>query len=217
MMMPTMPFSVRPTYCALAAVLVLAACGGGSQAFTPSPVPTPAPTPAPTPTPPEPSPEATPSTSCRPVPPPISRLKIKVHLANKDFITLDSTPLVGPAPNYCRAIGFTDGRSFCPVRPEGDPMRAECEAFAVGRAEDTGRVGPTWTREDGKYCTTFDETFCSNHPDNQYQLFVQCGGIEYVACTANGTCDRLMTDKDQYLEKCADAPGSTFESVIGGR
>ena len=93
---------------------------------------------------------------------------------------------------------------------EGDPQRRECEAYAVGRAEDTGRVGPTWTREDGEYCTTFEETFCANHPDNQYQLWVYCGGIKYRACAANRACGEIMTDKDQHLEKCIGSPGSTW-------
>ena len=189
----------------------MASCGGGSQASTPTPVPTPIPTPAP-----EPTPEPTPTTNCSPVPPPISRVKVKLHLRGRDYLTLDVTPLVGPNAGYCAEIGFTDGRQFCAVRPEGDPMRAECEAYAVGRAEDTGRVGPTWTRQDGEYCTTFEETYCSNHPDNQYQLWVYCGGIEYVACTSNGTCGRRMTDFDQHKEKCKDAPGSTYEEFLGG-
>jgi hypothetical protein len=197
--------SLRRSSLALVAVLVVTACGGGSQASNPTPVPTPIVTPTPDPT-----PEPTPETSCSPLPPPVTRLRLKVHLSGRDYLTLDATPLVGPNANYCRSIGYTDGRSICPVRPEGDPQRRECEAYAVGRAEDTGRVGPTWTREDGEYCTTFEETFCANHPDNQYQLWVYCGGIKYRACAANRACGEIMTDKDQHLEKCIGSPGSTW-------
>ena len=68
-----------------------------------------------------------------------------MHAQQADRVVLDSTPLVGPDAEYCRKIGFTDGRSFCPVRPEGDPERQACEAARVGRAADTGRYGPTWS------------------------------------------------------------------------
>jgi hypothetical protein len=193
---------------ALAALLAAASCGGGTQASNPTPVPTPVPTPTPEPTS-EPTP---PATSCSPLPPPISRVRVSVHLKNRDFITLDATALVGPDVGYCARIGFTDGRAFCPVRPEGDPMREECEAYAIGLAEDTGRPGPTWTREDGEYCTTFEETYCANSPSNQHQLWVYCGGIRYIACAANGTCGDVMTDHDQHLEKCIGSPGSTYPS-----
>jgi hypothetical protein len=196
--------SLRSPSLALAAALVMAACGGGTQATTPTAPPTPAPIPTP-----EPTPEP-PVTSCSPIPPPVTRVRVVVHLTGRDYLTLDATPLVGPDANYCRAIGYKDGRSICPVRPEGDPQRKECEAYAVGRAEDTGRIGPTWTREDGEYCTTFEETFCSNHPDNQYQMWVYCGGIRYNACVQNGACGSIMTDKGQHLEKCIGSPGSTW-------
>jgi len=189
----------------LAAAFVMAACGGASQASNPTPVPTPIATPTP-----EPTPEPTPQTSCSPIPPPITRVRVVVHLKGPDYVTLDSTPLVGPDVGYCARIGYTDGRSICPVRPEGDPMLKECEAYAVGRAEDTGRIGPTWTRQDGEYCKSFDESFCSNHPDNQFQLWVHCGGIRYEACVANRACGDVMTDHDQHLEKCIGSPGSTW-------
>ena len=70
--------------------------------------------------------------------------------------------------DYCRKIGFTDGRSFCPVRMEGAPDREACEEYAVGHADDTGRQGPTWYRN-GVLC---DNDKCANHPDNQYLLWV---------------------------------------------
>ena len=62
------------------------------------------------------------------------RLRVSVHSWNGERMTLDSTPLVGPDVAYCRRIGYTDGRSFCPVRPEGSPERAACEAARVGSA-----------------------------------------------------------------------------------
>ena len=181
---------------ALAAALVTAACGGGNWASPPTtatppvPVPTPAPAPAPEP---EPEPTLTLTTSCSPIPPPIARIKVVIHLKNRDFWTLDATPQVGPNVGYCRDVGFTDGRRFCPVRPEGDPMRAECEGWAVGQAEN-GRPGPTWTNPDGEPCTG-PESLCSNSADNQYMLWVHKGGL-FKACAKNGVCGEVFADKD---------------------
>ena len=110
-------------------------------------------------------------------------MNAKVHIRGPNQWTLDSTPLVGPDVDYCRKIGFQDGRSFCPVRQEGDPQRVPCESYAVGKAEDTGRYGPTWYRN-GKYCTG-EIGDCNNHPDNQY-LLLAWGDGRYEACTADG-------------------------------
>jgi len=76
----------------------------------------------------------------------------KIHLKSPSRYTLDTTPLVGPDAAYCKKIGFTDGRSYCPVRTEGSADRAACETYAIGKAKDTGRPGPTWYRN-GKLCT----------------------------------------------------------------
>jgi hypothetical protein len=81
----------------------------------------------------------------KPYPPPITRLTVKVHLKGSDYWTVDATPLVGPAAEHCLSIGFTDGRSICPLRPEGAEDRAACEEWRVGTAKDAGRPGPTWT------------------------------------------------------------------------
>ena len=110
-------------------------------------------------------------------------MNVYVHIRGVNRFTLDATPLVAGA-EYCREIGFTDGRNRCPVRPEGHPERGACETYAVGLAEDTGRPGPTW-RGDGKLCT--DGSGCENHPDNQYLLWVYYSG-KYQACVQNGTC-----------------------------
>jgi hypothetical protein len=119
----------------------------------------------------------------RPYPPPVTRFNCKVHLKG-EFYTLDSTPIVGPDVNYCASIGFTDGRSLCAVRPEGAPDREACEHWRVGKASDTGRFGPTWTKADGSYCTG-PESGCQNHPDNQYQLFTFVAG-SYTVTAENG-------------------------------
>jgi hypothetical protein len=103
-------------------------------------------------------------------------------------LILDSTPLVGPDAAYCREIGFTDGRQFCPVRPEGNPDRFACEAQLIGRARDTGRIGPTWSAN-GAACLSGGgtEPYCNNHPENQYLVFAVGSGT-FTACASNGVC-----------------------------
>jgi hypothetical protein len=169
---------------------------------TPGPTPTPilgAPGPAPTATPsssPEPTPEpsAPPGASgCgSPIPPDLSRIEVKVHIKGPNAWTLDSTPLVGPNREYCAKIGFTDGRSFCPVRAEGHPERVACEAYVTGRAKDTGRPGPTWYFE-GRFCTG-QASGCDNSPENQYQLLVYRGGT-FQACAQSGVCGEVFADR----------------------
>jgi hypothetical protein len=157
---------------------------------SPSPSPDATPTPEPSPTP-EPTPDPPDASGCgKPRPPDVARMKAVIHLKGPRMVTLDSTPLVGPDGGYCAEIGFTDGRSFCPVRPEGAPDRQACEALVVGLAEDTGRPGPTWTRN-GKYC---DGTACENNPDNQYLLWAYEGGT-YEACAKNGVCGTVEVDR----------------------
>ena len=126
-----------------------------------------------------------------PLPPPLSRFNVKVHIRGANAWTLDSTPLVGPDPAYCASIGFPD-RSVCPVRPEGNPQRQACELYIVGRAADTGRPGPTWYH--GSSLCTGGASGCDNHPDNQYLLVVYTGG-NYRACGQNGVCGDVDADK----------------------
>jgi hypothetical protein len=56
----------------------------------------------------------------------------------------------------------------------------------VGRAEDTGRPGPTW-RLDGHLCA---QGGCENEPQNQYLLIAIDAGL-YTACAQNGICGQL--------------------------
>jgi hypothetical protein len=120
----------------------------------------------------------------RPYPPVVTRFNCKIHIKSPEFYTLDSTPLVGPDGAYCAALGYTDGRTICPVRPEGTPDREACENWRVGKAKDTGRLGPTWTKGDGSYCTG-KESGCENHPDSQYLLNTYKSDT-YVVTAENG-------------------------------
>ena len=122
----------------------------------------------------------------KPYPPPITRFNSKLWLPGIEFVTLDSTAIVGPDVAYCEAIGYIPGQAFCPVRINGDPEREPCEHWAVGKAKDNGRWGPTWT-VNGEYCKGLQVNGCENHTDNQYELFVSTNGT-YVMCAENGAC-----------------------------
>src|SRR5262249_44633345 len=157
-----------------------------------APGPSPAPTPAP-PAPPTPAPTPTPPPSggngCGPpLPGPIGRINAVVHIKGPNITTLDSTILVGPDADYCRKVGFTDGRRFCPVRAEGNPERGPCENLISGTAEDTGRYGPTW-RRNGALC---DGVNCEKHPGNQYLLLGFKSGTDQ-ACFHHVYCARGST------------------------
>jgi len=196
----------------VAAFLIVASCTGDVKTPAPTePLPgaaslipaAPAPQPTPTPTPgpvPDEDPIAAPpgggndggvSGQCgEPAPPRVSRINVKVHARLAGRVVLDATPLVGPDAAYCRQVGFTDGRSFCAVRPEGYPDRQACEAALVGQADDTGRYGPTWSAN-GKRCDGPDGgASCLNHPENQYLAFAYGTGA-FRACAASGVCGEI--------------------------
>ena len=97
-----------------------------------------------------------------PYPPPGQPLQRQGSLPSGDFDTLDSTPLVGhDVAVLCeRSATRTAGASAPSARrvtPSGRPVRSG----RSGRAEDTGRVGPTWTNPEGHYCTG-PESGCQN-------------------------------------------------------
>ena len=162
-----------------------------------APTPTPTPTPDVAPLPSDPGGGGESGTggfsgSCgEPAPPSLTRVKVTVLNAQPTQRVLDATPLVGPNWAYCRLIGYTDGRLYCPLRPEGHPERHACEALQVGRANDTGRTGPTWT-VDGRPCLgRTGGASCLNHPDNQF-LVVTYGAGSFQACIDGGICDRYV-------------------------
>ncbi len=93
---------------------------------------------------------------------------------------------------YCKEIGFTDGRSVCPVRPEGNPERSACELYAMGRAKDTNRPGPTWYFNGG-FCTG-KVSGCQNHPENQYLLRDLRSGT-FQACSRTDVCGEIVADR----------------------
>jgi hypothetical protein len=184
--------------------------GGPSVPATPTPTtistPIPVSTPAPTPTPtiiPTPTPSPTgpptpdPSTSaCVPEPPPLARVNVKVHSDQGVKKVLDSAPIVcsgGAFEGFCEKMMNDPSRRCCPPRPEGHPQRVACDELLMGRARDSGRVGPTWTLN-GRGCVSGDSNAlprCVNHPDNQYLLFA-FGPGRYSACSEGGACGEIQ-------------------------
>jgi len=126
-----------------------------------------------------------------PYPPPVYRMQCKIHLFLKDYYVLDSTALVGHDWVYCAAIGYTDGRSLCPVRKDESPERGPCEAWRVGNAKDTGTPGPTWTFN-GNYCTG-PASGCE-HSDNPYQMRVFVSGT-FTVCAQTGDCCQVVVER----------------------
>ena len=174
-------------FAAASALAAHVACGSSPATPTTPAPPITLPTPAPTPTPDPGIPPA--GSGCgEPYPPELAMINVKLHIKAPEYFTLDSTPLVGPSPEFCREIGYTDGRQFCPVRLEQDPERTACEAWVMGNAKDTGKPGPTWMREWETYCTTFAESGCEHNPENPLSLFIQTGGW-YQACRGDGQGD----------------------------
>jgi hypothetical protein len=161
-----------------AALGVLIQCG--SSASTPTGTTTPTPltvqaTPTPTPTP---GSALPPGLVCDPTPPPIVRMHIGVHSREGGRIVLDSKPLVANVDNYCDRVGF-GGWKFCETRPEGHSQRVACDYLVTGKAEDSGRWGPTWWYDRG-LCSE-NPTQCALHPTEQFLAIAKAAG-RYTAC-----------------------------------
>jgi len=146
---------------------------------SPLPTPTPPPTPGPTP-----SPGVCPA----PTPGPLSKWEAKIHNRGPNWTTLDSTPLVGPDQDFCRAIGYTDGRRFCPPRAEGT---AEAEIRACNELVVGPRPYPLWFWNGQRVPPEGLEGVI--HDDNPYHLLVrpQLHGTADV-CGQNDTCGRVI-------------------------
>jgi hypothetical protein len=137
-----------------------------------------------------------PGSGCgRPYPPPINKFSMSTVLRSGGVWTLDATPIVGPDHLYCAAMGYTDGRSVCQVRPVGTTEfddRQACELWRAGVATDTHKAGPTWTH-DGGYCGGPD-VGCQ-HNDNPFQIEVDAGGGGvYEVCTDSDVCNHMTVD-----------------------
>jgi hypothetical protein len=127
-----------------------------------------------------------------PVPPPVDLMRAVIHIDMGDHKVLDSTPLVwADGGEYCAAIGYDDYRRRCPPRPEGHPEVEICNEQAVGRALDTGRVGPTWTFNELPCIDPATPGRCRNHSENQFLVHVYGAGLAR-ACGRNGVCGEVV-------------------------
>jgi hypothetical protein len=120
--------------------------------------------------------------TCSPTPPPILRMHVKVHDDSGGRKVLDSKPLVENLDHYCDKVGFGDWK-FCDTRPEGHPERVAYDYLVTGKAEDTGRWGPTWFY--GKDLCAYFPGDCANHPTEQFMAIAKSKGT-YEACAADG-------------------------------
>ena len=141
----------------------------------------------------DPDPGWPPSGSGCGTPQPIDHFNAKVHTRGPDYYSLDSTPIVGPDANYCAAIGYTDGRAWCPVRAEGSRDRVECENWRAGKARDTGRDGPTWRcrdRADRRVLQGPEGANGARTTPTPGTGLARRGGT-YVVCAKNGACGEV--------------------------
>jgi hypothetical protein len=116
-------------------------------------------------------------------------MKIKVHVDQGYRKMLDSKPIVDNVDGYCAKVGFSGSAPYCDTRQEGDVQREACDALAVGKAEDTGRYGPTWSFNDQPCAAPGSPASegCVNHGENQFMVIAKGPGI-YLACPAEGPC-----------------------------
>jgi hypothetical protein len=109
-------------------------------------------------------------------------MHVKIHSDDGGRIVLDSKPVVANVDHYCDRVGFGDWK-FCDTRPEGDPQRVACDYLVAGKAEDTGRWGPTWFYSTD-LCSYFPEN-CANHPTEQFMAIAKTKGT-FEACVSEG-------------------------------
>lgn len=163
---------------------VLIQCGSNASTPTANPTPvatsSPKPTPTPTPTPTPVSGLPAGMVCSSPTPPPLLRMHLKIHADEGGRLVLDSKPLVVNVDHYCDKVGFGDWK-FCDTRPEGNPERVACDYLATGKAEDTGRWGPTWFFGND-LCAYFPNN-CANHATEQFMAIAKTKGT-FEACAA---------------------------------
>jgi hypothetical protein len=159
----------------LASAALFVHCGGDNS--TPVSPPTPVPTANPGPSP------APAALACNPTPPPIYGMRMSIRDASGYRKVLAAVPLVINSDEYCGRVGFYRNQWYCETRQADDPLRAACDAAAVGRAGDTGRWGPTWFFEGGPCTSTGNEPGCENHETDQFLVYAKGHG-EFEACAA---------------------------------
>ena len=121
-----------------------------------------------------------PSGDCgAPIPPDPVRIKVRRHGGTDSFPRFDSTGLVGPDADYCAAVGYTDGRQNCPVRPDCNPATQECEFEDRVACELETFGDPEWL-SDGEVVRTA----------NRWQAKIRGG--TWVQVCAGGICSARL-------------------------
>jgi hypothetical protein len=62
----------------------------------------------------------------------------------------------------------------------------------MGRAPDTGRVGPRWTFNGQPCSDSAADGTCRNHPDNQFLVFVFGSGTAVACSNVQSVCGELL-------------------------
>lgn len=119
-----------------------------------------------------------------PAPPPLAQVDVALSAGRAT-----ATALVAGA-DYCSQVGFLDGRALCTARPEGHPDLPVCDELLVGRAADTGRVGPTWTLA-GQLCGPNGPGACANDPADQFAVTVAGSGLLRACGNLGPVCGEL--------------------------
>lgn len=112
-----------------------------------------------------------------PVPPPLGKIAAKVHTTGPAWTVLDSTPLVGPDIAFCASIGYTDGRQFCPVRPEGP------EHVAARRCWEDERTGGIEWRGTGGEALPDGNPYGWRIPRRTFGTWQACSRRSPVICS----------------------------------
>jgi hypothetical protein len=118
---------------------------------------------------------------CDPTPPPLYGIQVRPHGGNADRTVLDATPVVINVDSYCERVVGMSGK-FCGTRLEGDPQRGACDYLAVGKAQDTGRWGPTWYYNN-QLCDGANFGNCANNSNDQFLVNAKAPGL-FEACAA---------------------------------
>lgn len=192
----------RTLFAALAALTILAACGGGgSSSSTPqNPVASATPTPAPTPT-----PNAFAAACGTPLPPLSASYgyRVKVQLEPRPALkVLDASPLVRD-PDYCASAGFP-GTTTCNTRPEGHPQRDACDHYISGVSR-SGRPGPDWfhvINNQNVGCSGMGQpeagASCGLKESSQYAADISAAG-KYRACSsATNQCGVCVIEESAW-------------------
>jgi hypothetical protein len=130
-------------------------------------------------------------------PPVRGRSRWEARVRGGCWTTLTGT-LVGPDAAFCRVIGYTDGRRYCPPRAEGGTDIKECNEVTVGKMPNW----PTWFWN-GVIVPPDGLPEGVMHHENPYNLLVrpELRGTATV-CGENGVCGEVVCDVLRLRRLC---------------